>query len=146
MFRTNCPDNCSLRPGTKFGDIASAMLVEGIPYTKVIAAGVAKGHSFGPSVLTRHRRHIVTEDQEDPSEKRTNIEILEMIIQKGFVNSKNWRPTINDTMKAMDMWFRLTQGNPFEELLASMADAVVEPENDPAELAVDEKEQSDSNE
>lgn len=56
----------------------------------------------------------------------TNLEIIEKIIQKGFANSKNWKPTINDTMKAMDMWFRITQNSPFDELLNAMAAATVE--------------------
>lgn len=140
MPSTNCPDNCSLRSGTKFGDVATAMLLDGQSYTKVIAAGEAKGHRFGPSVLTRHNRHIVRGDEPEVTEKKTNIEILETIIQKGFGNSKNWRPTIGDTMKAMDMWFRLTAGNPFEELLDAMAVAGLGEESDPADSKEDEKE------
>jgi len=85
--------------------------------------------------LRGHKKHIVVKGAED--EKKgpppTNIEILQEIIAKGFDNRKNWRPTISDTMKAMDMWFKLTQGNPFDELLDALADAALGEENPEAQ-------------
>jgi hypothetical protein len=85
-----------------------------------------------PANMSRHKPHIVVTGRDaDPdidagsAHKANNIEILETIIQKGFQNAKNWKPTISDTMKAMDMWFRLTQGNPFDDLLDTLASAAI---------------------
>lgn len=88
----------------------------------------------------------LTEEEEAAAPaKVNNIEILESIIQKGFQNQRNWKPTISDTMKAMDMWFRLTQGNPFDDLLDTLASASMteggtgeDDESDPANGTVEE--------
>lgn len=143
-FHLECPDTCSLRPPSPVGALASPLFADGVTYRAVAAAIVDAGYPK-PSMgtLTRHKRHIAVHAQVQADEpalrKATNIEILEAIIQKGFANSKNWKPTINDTMKAMDQWFRLTQGNPFDELLDTLASASLG-EDDPAVGLPDEHE------
>ena len=133
-FHLECPPNCSLREDSPWGLEASKLLMAGTSYRKIVALGRAEGLSIVLGTLTRHRKHIVPNDRVDNPEEKTaaratNIEILETIIQKGFVNAKNWKPTISDTMKAMDMWFKLTQGNPFDELLDTLASAGIGEEN-----------------
>lgn len=109
------------------------MLASGASYRAVIKSGVVANANLRN--LGNHRKHISTHEEvpvsTEPTRKATNIEILEAIIQKGFANQKNWKPTIGDTMKAMDMWFRLTQGNPFDELLDTLA-AAATGDDDPA--------------
>jgi hypothetical protein len=124
-FYLECPDSCTFREGQPWSKEISAMLLDGTSYRKVVAAAAQEGIRTNLATLSRHRKHIVLSGQgpEPESPKATNIEILETIIQKGFGNSKNWKPTISDTMKAMDMWFRLTQGNPFDDLLDTLAAA-----------------------
>jgi hypothetical protein len=128
-----CPELCSLKEGSKWGKQASDMLVAGASLRTVIAAAAKDNIVLHTGTLSRHKKHIVmsADDSGDAqsAEKATNIEILETIIQKGFANRKNWKPTISDTMKAMDMWFRLTAGNPFDELLNTLAAASVGDEN-----------------
>lgn len=135
-FHLECPASCSLKEGTRWGGVVTEGLVTG-KTVRSIAAEVAKlGGTVALGSMTRHRRHIVVHDnapKDDAPAKATNIEILETIIQKGFSNSKNWKPTISDTMKAMDMWFKLTQGNPFDELLDTLAAASMQDENPAAE-------------
>ena len=108
--------------------MVSDLLFSGMSLRHVSARVAENGGNVVLSTLSRHSRHIVAgmdvSDVVEPAGKKaTNIEILEGIIQKGFANQKNWKPTISDTMKAMDMWFRLTQGNPFDELLDTLAAA-----------------------
>jgi len=127
-----CPETCSLRPGSKVGVQVTEWMLDGKTYKWIIAEVKAlDGWKLYPATMTRHKRHIkVTGRAPDPKDeadryKANNIEILETIIQKGFQNASNWKPTISDTMKAMDMWFRLTQGNPFDDLLDTLASAAL---------------------
>lgn len=115
-----------MREGTPWGVKATVMLLENVPFRKIQAAAAAEGVKIALQTLSLHRRHISVHGSavaEDAVAKASNIEILEEIIQKGFANRKNWKPTISDTMKALDMHFRLTQGNPFDELLDTLASA-----------------------
>jgi hypothetical protein len=111
------------------------MLLEGVSFRKIVAAALEDGFTTNVASLSRHRKHLVRDIPDAVDEalpRASNIEILEAIIAKGFQNRKNWKPTISDTMKAMDMWFRLTQGNPFDELLDTLAAAGMGEESDPA--------------
>lgn len=144
-YHLECPDNCSLKEGTKWGTVVTEGLVAGKSIRTVVAEVVAASSGtvrISTGTISRHKKHIVVSGhsapEPDTTRKATNIEILEAIIQKGFSNQKNWKPTISDTMKAMDMWFRLTQGNPFDELLETLASASIG--EDPALGDADETE------
>ena len=135
-YHLECHEFCSLKPGTPMSEFISDMLAKGVSFRAIVRACDEKGYKTNMSTLARHKKHIVITAPPDPEPERppTNIEILEAIIRKGFQNQANWRPTISDTMKAMDMWFRLTQGNPFDDLLdtlarASTGDTSAPPEN-----------------
>ena len=51
--------------------------------------------------LADHYKLIENEPPPDPREKVPHMEILETIIQRGFQNSKNWKPGIKDTLDAI---------------------------------------------
>jgi|WetSurMetagenome_2_1015567.scaffolds.fasta_scaffold27644_4 hypothetical protein len=139
-YDLQCPDLCSLKNGTKWGETATAMLADGASLRTIINAAAKDGVTLNLATLSRHKKHLkpITPEVDLSAPRATNIEILEAIIQKGFANQKNWKPTITDTMKAMDMWFRLTQGNPFDELLDALAAAGTEGENPAAAALPDE--------
>ena len=125
-YHLECSGTCSLRAGTSFSDAATEMLLSGKSIRQIVAAAAMAGYKTNVATISRHKQHVVLHTAEQPevlTPKASNIEILESIIAKGFENRKNWKPTISDTMKAMDMWFRLTQGNPFDELLDTLAAA-----------------------
>lgn len=132
-WHLECHDQCSFRPGTPNSDRVSGLLAQGRSLRVVVEAAAQQGITTNIATLSRHSKHIIEdfpEEEEVPTgPKASNIEILEAIIAKGFQNRKNWKPTISDTMKAMDMWFRLTQGNPFDELLDTLASAGMGDEN-----------------
>lgn len=138
-----------MREGTPWGAKATEMLLAGTSFRKIQAAAAAEGVKIALQTLSLHRRHISVHepvDAETAAAKASNIEILEEIIQKGFANRKNWKPTISDTMKALDMHFRLTQGNPFDELLDTLAAASLgeeEPEEANPDAISDIDEQED---
>ena len=154
----NCPPLCTFRPGTPFSDRVTLWLLKRRPYRAIIGALHDAGQKTNLAVLTRHKKHITVQttpvmtalDPDSvlppPESRATNIEILETIIQRGFANSKQWKPTISDTMKAMDMWFRLTQGNPFDELLDTLASAGLGAENPEASAPAAERVLADDDE
>lgn len=129
-YHLECHELCSLREGTAWGDKATAMLVDGRSLRAVIAAAKEENVVLHTATLARHKKHIIRHDMAPAADERVNnIEILDQIIQRGFANRKNWKPTISDTMKALDMHFRLTSGNPFDELLNTLASAGIGEEN-----------------
>lgn len=143
-YTLSCREDCTFHPDKSLSEFATTRLIDGIPYRTIAKALLGEGLMVSITTLARHKKHIhAVEEEVAPGPKVTNIEILETIIQKGFGNSKNWKPTIGDTMKAMDMWFRLTSGNPFESLLDAMAAATVGEEEifDPAASRSDEREE-----
>jgi len=141
-YHLECPESCSLRPGTPYGKLVSDLLHEGKTYRFIVEAGAKKGARLNTGTLFRHKKHVISDDlvPEEEIKPASNIDILEAIIAKGFANRKNWKPTIGDTMKAMDMWFRLTQGNPFDDLLDTLAQAGIQDEVPAAEGTPDEQE------
>jgi hypothetical protein len=88
------------------------------------------------SAFRHHKRHLrAVFDGETPSEvdvrtKRTasDLDVLEGIISAGWRNSGNWKPTIQDTLKAMDMKLRLTKGSVFEDFFTDIDAALLEDE------------------
>lgn len=125
-YHLQCPDPCSLKEGTVWGAQATEMLLAGKSLRTIVAAAAAQHVAIQLSTLSRHKKHIVANGpsaEASDTPRATNIEILEAIIAKGYANQKNWKPTIGDTMKAMDFWFKLTQGNPFDDLLDTLASA-----------------------
>lgn len=137
-----CPDACSLKPGTHWSDRFTECVEGKLSHRQIVAAASADGYILNTATVSRHKKHMVLGDAFVPEPKpATNIEILESIISRGYANRKNWKPTITDTMKAMDMWFRLTQGNPFDELLDTLAAAAVGDENAAAKGTVAEQEE-----
>lgn len=132
-FVLECPQQCSLGPGSRHGTQVTQWMLAGRTYRWICdETKELFGVVLFPGNLTRHKKHIVVTGRDaepdveaDSLHKANNIEILETIIQKGFQNAKNWKPTISDTMKAMDMWFKLTQGNPFDDLLDTLASAAI---------------------
>lgn len=88
--------------------------------------------------LSRHLREIQPE-AESPIDiagakrgRGSDLDVLEEIIAAGWRNSGNWKPTIQDTLKAMDMKLRLTKGSVFDDLFATI-DAAVEEDDLPPE-------------
>lgn len=58
----------------------------------------------------------------------SDLEVLEGIITAGWKNSGNWRPSIQDTLKAMDMKYKLTQGSVFDEFFDAISGAQMDDE------------------
>lgn len=152
----NCPPNCSLRReaiGPQNAGILKMMRENGSGSRLMVkrAAGLL-GHPVSGSVMDRHLKHYVEVDS-DPEEPETaerpnDIAILDSIIFSGFKNSRNWRPTIRDTLDAMKLKAQMTGQSAFEDMLAAMDAAMELPdeeiESDEAVLAPEERSDDES--
>lgn len=127
-----CPDSCSLHPAKIGADKAEVLLgvknegAGGRVFGR--KAEAVLGRPVPSSTVDRHLKHYrlaETEPERDraPGEKVPHIEILEEIIQRGFQNSKNWKPSIKDTLDAIKEFRSLTGGSAFEDMLEAMAAA-----------------------
>lgn len=137
-----CPSKCSFHP-TVIGDEAAAQLqafreAGSATTTWLEQAQQVLGHpvsrTAGIRHLTGHYRDAVEPRAEQlPGPKRGDLEILDLIIQRGAENSQNWKPSIKDTIEAMKLKMQMTGNSAFEDLI-SLFDGVIDEENaDPEE-------------
>jgi hypothetical protein len=155
----NCPDACSLSP-EKIGQAATEALLAarangaGAPALAKRAAELL-GRPVPSSNMQRHVTHIRELAADEPSvdgPRPTDLQILDSIIVSGFRHSKNWRPTIKDTLDAMKLKTAMTGQSAFEDMLNALEaglgiaedeDEDVAPENPEAILAPGEREADD---
>ena len=138
-----CPDQCSFH-SDKIGPGAAAALLaireNGAGYMVFMRrAAEILGHPVPSSSVQRHLKHYKeVEDKPggliDPSKKLADLEILDLVIQRGAANSQNWKPTIKDTIEAMKLKMQMTGNSAFDDLIAlfdgvSVDEAVEEAEN-----------------
>lgn len=126
-----CPSACSLNP-EKIGPGITGVLLE----MRANGAGSPSmtrrfielsGHPFAQTNMERHLKHYKELDPEPeepsgavPDEKLGDLDILDRIIQQGARNSRNWKPTIKDTLEAMKLKMQITGNSAFDNMLAAM--------------------------
>lgn len=149
----NCPDACSLHP-EKIGNAATEALLAA-RQNGAGAQSLAKrasellGRTVHSGTMGRHIDHMreLADDQPDLTGPRpTDIQILDGIIVAGFRNSRNWKPTIKDTLDAMKLKTAMTGQSAFEDMLNALEaglgmaeDEEEAPENPEAQFSADER-------
>jgi len=135
-----CPPECSLHPDKIGQDKADALRsIREAGFGEVVfrrQGEAVLGRPIAGGTASRHLRHYrpaealsEAETPTDPSAKATNLEILDRIIQRGYRNSHNWKPSIKDTLDAMRLMVQIT-GNTGDDELLRLFD-VAEDEMDP---------------
>lgn len=149
-----CPEQCSLHPekiGEDKANLLRRLRETGAGQTIFMREGaVILGQPIAGGTAQRHLKHYKPVDGTpaaelpvaDP-EKASNLQILERIIQRGFANSHNWKPTIKDTLDAMRLHVQIT-GNTGDDELLKLFDQALEPEaeNPEAVAAPEEREEA----
>lgn len=139
-----CEPSCSLDEAV-VGPAISAVVIEmrergsGAPtiHRRIAELGY-KGHQNSVSRHLKHLRPV----EEVPSEavpvgqKVGDIEILDSIIAAGYRNSKNWKPTIKDTLDAMKLKAQFTGNSAFDDLI-HLFDGAEDPEEDDEEALIE---------
>ena len=126
-----CPVSCSLnenRIGAEAAEQLADLRAKG--YGRARFGRVANnitGKMLGTETIQNHFKHYheaappEESDGAQNDEKVGDLAILESIIAAGYRNSKNWRPSIKDTMEAMKLKMQLTGNSAFEDMLEAMA-------------------------
>lgn len=153
-----CPDQCSLRP-EKIGPGPTAVLLAlrengaGAPSFARRAVEIL-GRPVPITNVQRHLKHYkVPEDNPGsfvmPGKKLADLEILDLVIQRGAANSNSWKPSIKDTIEAMKLKMQMTGNSAFDDLIALLdgADPLDEPDEaveavlSPAEMPSEDDEE-----
>lgn len=139
-----CPALCSFHPD-KIGPGAAAALLalkENGAGRNVFRARAAEilGHPVPQGNVQRHLGHyrdaMPAGPPPDVSKKLADLEILDLVIQRGAANSQNWKPTIKDTIEAMKLKLQMTGNSAFDDLIALFDGADADEVLDEAEDAV----------
>ena len=134
----NCPPGCSLSPsktGQRIANIVMEMRLQGAGRMPIKARmeGLLD-RRIGHSTVASHLNHFVELSDEPPmpldAPRPNDIAILDAIIGSGFRNSRNWKPTIRDTLDAMKLKAQMTGQSAFEDMLAAMDAAMELPEDE----------------
>ena len=127
----NCPESCTFSP-VKIGQKNANALKEArrngagqLVFKR--RAEELLGHPVHASTASRHLRAHYRElapDQpqqpEDTGVKPSDLAILDSIISAGYRNSRNWKPSIKDTLDAMKLKVQMTGQSAFEDMIAAM--------------------------
>lgn len=128
-YLVTCPPRCGLNP-QRVGPAVTAALVamrENGAGVVVMSrrAGEMLGmeRSYPTSSMQSHLKHFrevetIAREQQMPATKLGDLEILDLVIQRGAANSVNWKPTIKDTIEAMKLKIQMTGNSAFDDLIA----------------------------
>ena len=137
----NCPPLCSLRVeviGAHNGAVLKGMRENGAGADVMTRRAMELMPNRGvihKSAMLRHIKHYVevVDDSQVPDAdgpRPSDLAILDGIIIQGFRNSRNWKPTIRDTLDAMKLKVQMTGQSAFEDMLAAMDAAFELPEDE----------------
>ena len=144
---TNCHPLCSLREEVIGADAALFLKdarENGMGIVRFQRAAEEKlGRSLNTESIRRHLKHYREIDEFAPAdggEKPSDIAILDSIVAAGYRNSRNWKPTIRDTLDAMKLKAQMTGQSAFEDMLAAMDEALTQ--NEAPEAVASEEERA----
>lgn len=162
-----CPTLCSLNPRQMPAGVYEAVhagIEAAKPYKEIVQIAASQGYAVSERAIGNHKHnHLVAEDtlyrpsdMPDVREKKSDLEILDKIIQAGARTLDNAGTRIGPemTLKAMELRLKLTQGSVFDDFMAAVGTAFGAPEAEPsaatenvaAQLSGDEQEQAATDE
>jgi hypothetical protein len=90
----------------------------------IIAESEKLGRKLSAGAISRHRRHLDYEDTKprlDDDKPVDHLTVLQRMISQGAQRADQWRIGPAETLKAMEMYYRLTQGSAMASLLEGLA-------------------------
>jgi hypothetical protein len=130
----HCPKVCTLGHPGKFTaeqiELIHGWYEGGVPFSDIRARCVEfPGITFVDikSVGRHFHEHLSPAKVSGRKSKVNSISVLETVISEGFANAGRWRPSLADTMRAIQLLNQLkggTQNSAYEELENAIAAAV----------------------
>lgn len=155
MVNGKCRVTCSLNPVNLPGDAserAHVMYEEGANREQIRLALKEMGISVSDGAIGRHKTNhldpmVASGTVSDPDRKLSDLETLDIIIAKGAQQLEGSSVRISPDMltRAIDLKYKLTQGNVFESFLGAIGaigDEATAVENPEAGSSADERQQS----
>lgn len=154
-----CGDRCNCGPGVLGADRAKIIhgwFEEGLNNDEIAARAKAVDPEWGLSngSLGRHRanhlRQLVDGEDDAPVEDLSDIEALRRFIQRGVSQMGKWRIDPGNWMKAVDMYYKMTQGSAMADFFSALS-AAASGDNedvdlsDPSLMSEDEADQGEPN-
>lgn len=149
----DCSEKCWAHP-SKLGSHTEeihAMFEAGDGDDAIVLAVRALELNTSAGAVSRHRKNHLqpwAEPEAEPQdvEDMSDLDILRSIIKRGARFIPTWKLGPRETMQALDMYYKLTQGSAMADLFASIAAAAnkdddTHEQNIPAALAEGEREQ-----
>jgi hypothetical protein len=118
-----CTRSCSHHPDNlAFSEDALAWYNEGRSVSWIVAESKKKGRQLSQAAISRHRKHLDEEAEVEESADGSvdHLKVLQTIIAQGAKRAHTWRVGPKETMDAMNMYYRLTQGSAMEGLLSAL--------------------------
>lgn len=125
-----CGPKCSLNVGN-LGEERAKMVhgwyEQGLNDKDIAKNAVAAGFTLSHGAVGRHRGNHLEPKGETLGARslkvRTDLEIIEAMIQAGGQRAGEFKMTPSETMKAMELKYKLTQGSAFEGMLDALTRA-----------------------
>ena len=137
MVTEKCHGGCSISEaalGPERHQMVHDWLEAGDSYQTVCEKGMAAGFRITQGSLGRHLRNHTTDEarvaENQDFGKLDELAALDAAIKQGQKNIPNWKMTPGEWMKAMELKLRLTQGTVFDGMLAAMAAAGAEDDDE----------------
>ncbi len=115
------------------GEMVHGWYEQGLNDKEIAKNCFGAGFSLGSGSIGRHRANHMEpmgEIRESRSVgKRTDLEIIESMIQAGGDRAQQFKMTPSETMKAMELKYKLTSGSAFESMLDMLNRAAMEEED-----------------
>jgi hypothetical protein len=103
---------------------------QGLNDKEIAKNAFVAGFALSTGAIGRHRQNhlepLGEQRESRGTRKRTDLEIIEEMIQAGGDRASQFRMTPSETMKAMELKYKLTQGSAFEGMLDALALAAME--------------------
>lgn len=140
-----CGSRCQFHPDKLPPGVAEALRVirENGAGERVLTKRASEllGRPIPQSSIRDHIKHYreaatvgdTPEPEQDKGPRPSDVEILDELIVAGWRNSKNWKPTIRDTLEAMKLKSQMTGNSAFENMLQAMEAGMREAEGSEAE-------------
>lgn len=132
-----CTARCSLNKanlGENRADLVHKWFESGLNDDEIEKTALDAGFRISHAAVGRHRRgHLVKPLDAGPEAEMgglSDVQALEAIIKRGQQFIPTWRITPSEYFKALDLYYKLTKGSAFDDLMSSFAAAAQEIEEE----------------
>ncbi len=126
----NCHGQCTFYPGklNELHEAVHAIFEAGGTNDSIAERLRAIGIQTNKTSVWRHRRHLVKAAPQDDAPPEgaevKDIDIVEAALRKAWANRRNWKPSLADTIKLIQLKHDLTGGRDYDPMLETMAAAI----------------------